>query len=527
VVVVGSGFGGSVAALRLTEKGYRVAVLEAGRRFGPDDFGRTSWNLRRWLYAPRLGLRGIQRLTLLDDALVLTGAGVGGGSLAYANVLADPLDPFWGDPAWAGLADWRKELEPHYATARRMLGAAPVPWETAADRLVGQIAGRMSVADTHRPVVVGVHFGEPGREVADPYFGGAGPPRRGCVACGNCMIGCRHNAKNTVDRNYLWLAERGGAEVFPEREAVDLIPLAGGGREVVARRPGLRRGRRERFRARQVVVAAGVLGTLRLLFAARRRGRLPRLSPRLGERVRTNHEALVAAAAPRVGEDFSRGLAIGSVFRPAPDTAIEPVRYGRGSNAMALIATLLPAGGARGVRAWLRTAASRPRDLVRSLSPRRWSERTVILLVMQARDVRLRVTAPRARLRSAPEGPSPTSSIPEGDRAARIAAELLGGTAGATWTDVLLGRTTTAHILGGVPIGASPDEGVVDAYGRVFGCEGLVVDGSTVSANLGANPALTILALAERVFSYWPARGDPDPRPVLAGAERVRSRGSR
>ena len=503
VVVVGSGFGGSVAALRLTEKGYRVAVLEAGRRFAADDFARTTWDVRRWLYAPRLGLHGIQRLTLLDDVLVLSGAGVGGGSLVYANVLAEPLDAFWDEPAWSRLADWRTELAPHYATVRKMLGATVVPWETAADRVVRGVAERMGAGDTYRRVEVAVDFGA-------------------CIACGNCMVGCRHEAKNTLDRNYLRLAEAGGAEIFPERKAVDLVPLAGGGWEVAAVRPGRRRRPVERFHAGQVVVAAGVLGTLRLLHTARRRGRLPRLSERLGDGVRTNAQILVGASARRVGEDLSRGIAIGSVFRPSPGTTIEPVRYGRGSNAMALLGTILPEDGGHGLRALGRQARrTRPADLL-ALRPRRWSERTVILLVMQARDVRLRVTARpgrlgRLRLRSAPDGDAGGPSDDAG-RAARIAAELIGGAAGGTVNDVVLGRATTAHVLGGVPVGASREAGVVDPYGRVFGHPGLhVVDGSTIAANLGANPALTIAALAERAFALWPLRGEPDPRRLLAG----------
>lgn len=526
VVVVGSGFGGSVAALRATEKGYRVAVLEAGRRFGPDDFPRSSWDLRRFLWLPRLGCHGIQRLTLLRDVLVLSGAGVGGGSLVYANTLYEPLDAFWDDPQWAGIADWREELAPHYATARRMLGAATVPFETPADRVLAQLADRLGVAETYRPTDVAVYFGEPGVEVPDPYFGGAGPPRSGCIRCGGCMVGCRHGAKNTLDRNYLWLAERGGAEILPEREAADLVPLAEGGWEVVARRPGRGAQPEERFRADQVVLAAGVLGTLRLLFRARERGRLPGISPRLGEAVRTNSEAIVGATSRRGDVDYSAGVAIGSSIFPNEHTHIEPVRYPKGSNAMGLLGTLLVDGGGRLPRQlrFLAEAARHPLLFLRSLSVRRWSERTVILLVMQSRANSLRVRWRRGRLTSEQgDGePNPTY-IPEANEAARIVAELIDGHAGSSVNEVLLDVPTTAHILGGCCVGETPERGVVDPWLRVHGCPGLhVVDGAAVSANLGVNPSLTITAQAERALSLWPHRGEEDPRPpVGAPYERV------
>ncbi|MGH3103855.1 MAG: GMC oxidoreductase [Gaiellaceae bacterium] len=514
VLVVGSGFGGSVAALRLTEKGYRVAVLEAGRRFGPADFPRTNWNLRRYLFFPRLGLRGIQRLTLLRDVLVVSGAGVGGGSLVYANTLYEPLEPFWHDPQWAGIADWKGELAPHYGEARRMLGAARVPFETPADRVMQDVAARLGVAHTYRRTDVGVWFGTPGEEVDDPYFGGAGPPRRGCIACGGCMVGCRHGAKNTLDRNYLYLAERGGAVVHAEREAVRIVPRVGGGYEVVARRPGWGR-RTESFFADHIVLAAGVLGTLRLLFASP----LPHVSSRLGDNVRTNSEAIVGASTRRRDVDFSTGVAITSSIHPNEHTHIEPVRYPRGSNAMGLLATLLVDGGGRVPRQlrFLGEIARRPLAFLRSLSVHRWSERTIILLAMQSRPNSLRVRLRRGRLTSSRgEGePSPTF-IPEANEAARITAELIGGEAGSALNEVLLDVPTTAHILGGACVGASPETGVIDAYHRVFAYPGLhVVDGSAVSANLGVNPALTIAALAERALSLWPNRGELDPRPPL------------
>jgi cholesterol oxidase len=514
VLVVGSGFGGSVAALRATEKGYRVGVLEAGRRFGPDDFPRTSWRVRRYLWLPRLGCRGILRLTLLRHALVLSGAGVGGGSLVYANTLEEPLDAFYDDPQWADIADWRSELAPYLELGRRMLGAVEVPFTTPADEVMRDVAERMGAGSTFRRTHVAVHFGEAG---TDPYFGGAGPARGTCVRNGGCMVGCRFDAKNTLDRNYLYLAERAGAVVLPEREAVRVVATHGVF-EVETRRPGawLRR-RREVFRAEQVVLAAGVLGTLKLL------GRSGLGGPRVGHAVRTNSEAIVGASARRVGVDYSEGVAITSAFRPRPDTEIQPVRFPPGSNLLGLLGTILVDGGGR-VPRQLRFASAvtrRPVGFLRSLSVRRWSERTIVLLVMQSVDNALRVRWTGRRLRSEPEpgAKPPPSYIPEANEAARLAAELIGGEPGSSLNEVLLDVPTTAHILGGACIGATPDRGVVDAYHRVFSTPGLhVVDGSTLSANPGTNPSLAIVAQAERALAFWPGRGEPDLRPPLGEA---------
>jgi len=382
-----------------------------------------------------------------------------------------------------------------------------------------RLAERLGVAETYRPTDVAVYFGEPGVEVPDPYFGGAGPPRSGCIRCGGCMVGCRHGAKNTLDRNYLWLAERGGAEIFPEREAVDLVPLADGGWEVVTRRPGRGTPPEQRVRAEQVVLAAGVVGTLRLLFRARERAHLPGISQRLGEAVRTNSEAIVGATSRRGGVDYSAGVAIGSSIFPNEHTHIQPVRYPKGSNAMGLLGTLLVDGGGRLPRQlrFLVEAARHPLLFLRSLSVRRWSQRTVILLVMQSRANSLRVRWRRGRLISEQgDGePNPTY-IPEANEAARIVAELIGGDAGSSVNEVLLDVPTTAHILGGCCVGETPERGVVDPWLRLHGCPGLhVVDGAAVSANLGANPSLTITAQAERALSFWPNRGEADPRPPL------------
>jgi cholesterol oxidase len=494
VLVIGSGFGGSIAAHRLTEKGYRVGVLEAGRRFAPEDFPRRNWNVRRYLFMPRLGLRGIQRLTLLDDLFVISGAGVGGGSLVYANVLYEPLDPFFDDPQWHGVADWRAELAPHYERARRMLGATETPFDSAAEDVIREVAGRMGAGDTFHRATVAVDFDL-------------------CVRCGGCMVGCRYGAKNTLDRNYLRFAEEGGAVVHAEREAT-LLTRNAGWWDVDTVLPGAwLRKRPERFRAEHVVLAAGVLGTLKLLFRSDLGG------DNVGMRVRSNSEVVVGAGARDTSVDYSKGIAIGSSFHPSPETHIEPVRYPSGSGLMGLFSTVLVDGGGRVPRPlrWLGSAFRHPLVFLLTHVPWRWPERTVLLLVMQSRDNSLRARWTGRRLRTAPErGESTPTWIPEGNEAARIAADVMGGYPGSGWNEVLLNRPFTAHILGGAPIGGSPGTGVLDGWQRVWTEPGLhVVDGAAISANPGANPSLTIAAQAERAMSFWPNRDEDDPRPPL------------
>ncbi len=526
VVVVGSGFGGSVAALRLTEKGYRVAVLEAGRRFADDEFPKTSWQLRRFLWAPRLGCLGIQRITLLRDVLVLSGAGVGGGSLVYANTLYRAAKAFFTDPQWAHITDWSAELAPHYDQAERMLGVQRYTGDTPSDQVMRTVAEQMGVADTFHTAPVGVYFGKPGVKADDPYFGGAGPARNGCLECGECMTGCRHNAKNTLVKNYLHLAEQAGAKVFPLSTVTAVRPGPGGGYQVEMVRTGSsgrRADDRRTFTAGQVVFAAGALGTQRLLHRMRDDAILPRLSSRLGTLTRTNSESIVGARSRHGGTDFSQGVAITSSFHPDEHTHIEPVRYGHGSNAMGMLQTLLTDGGKPWPRAltWLTEVIRHPGALARVLRVGHWSERTVIALVMQSLDnsltVRQRRTLFGRRTLTSSQGhgkPNPTW-IPAGNEAVRRLATLIDGDAGGTWGEIV-NVPLTAHILGGCPIGDSRDTGVVDPYQRVYGHPGLhVLDGAAVSANLGVNPSLTITAQAERAVSLWPNRGEHDPRPPL------------
>ena len=536
VLVIGSGFGGSVTALRLTEKGYRVGVLEAGRRFADHEFAKNSWHLKDFLFAPGLGLTGIQRIHRLDNALILAGAGVGGGSLVYANTLYKPPRAFFEDAQWRGITDWEQELDPYYDQARRMLGVVTYHRMTPADEELRFVADQMGVGATYHQAPVGVFFGSngeaPGTTVADPYFGGAGPARRTCTDCGECMTGCRHNAKNTLVKNYLHLAEHNGAEIHPLTTVVEVVPLDGGGYRVVARpTTGRRRSARKArktFTAQHVVFSAGAYNTQRLLHTLRITGKLPALSATLGELTRTNSEALLGASARDDRKDFTEGVAITSSIHPDENTHIEPVRYGKGSNAMGLLRAPLTDGGGRIPRAIkaLGEMLRHPTQVPVLFTTRKFAERSVILLVMQSLDNSLTVYPERTRtgrvkIRSKQGHGEPNPGwIPAANQAARLMAENIGGVPGGTVGD-LFGMPMTAHILGGAVIGAGPDRGVIDPYHRVFGYEGLhVVDGAAVPANLGVNPSLTITALAERAMSFWPNKGEADQRPQVGAAYR-------
>jgi cholesterol oxidase len=529
VLVVGSGFGGSVAALRAAEKGYRVTVVEAGRRFTQDTLPKTSWDLRSFFWAPRLGWLGIQKITPLNDVLVLSGAGVGGGSLVYANTLYTPLDDFFSDRQWAHITDWKVELAPYYDQASRMLGVNDNPTLTPSDLEMRAVAEDMGVGHTFHVTPVGVFFGaEPGETVPDPYFGGAGPDRTGCIQCGNCMIGCRFGAKNRLDVNYLYLAESLGARIVPETTVTTVRPRKAGGYDVHTRHTTRRR-ETNTMTAEQVVFAAGTLGTQRLLHRMRDERVLPDISPRLGELTRTNSEAILGAMSLRKGVDYSQGVAITSSFHPEPKTHVEPVRYGKGSNAMGLLSTWMTDGGTRTPRwlKWLGKALRHPIYTLRLFWLRGWSERTIIVLVMQSLDNSLTVRRKKGMLgerlvtRQGHGEPNPTW-IPAGNEVTRRLADKIGGMPGGSVGEIV-NIPMTAHIIGGCPIGDSPQTGVVDAWHRVFGYPGLhVVDGAAVTANLGVNPSLTITAQAERAMSFWPNKGEPDPRPQLgASYERV------
>ncbi|MFJ2936199.1 GMC oxidoreductase [Streptomyces sp. NPDC087219] len=540
VLVVGSGFGGSVTALRLTEKGYRVGVLEAGRRFTRATLPKNSWDVKNFLWAPALGLYGIQRIHLLGNVMVLAGAGVGGGSLNYANTLYEPLAPFFDDPQWKDITDWREELSPYYDQAKRMLGVRINPTMTPSDVHLKATAQSMGIGDTFHMAPVGVFFGDgqdgdgtakaqPGGEVPDPFFGGAGPSRKACTECGECMTGCRHGAKNTLNENYLHLAEKAGAVVHPMTSVVAVTEDSRGGYAVkTLPSDNRRKGKGRTFRAREVVIAAGTYGTQTLLHRMKDTGLLPRISARLGELTRTNSEGLVGSQTTdrryrkkhgKERADFTRGVAITSSIHPDENTHIEPVRYGKGSNSMGALTILQVPYGAHRVRRWLLEIVKHPALAARSLSNRRWSERTIIGLVMQSLDNSLTTYRKPGGIgkglltaRQGHGAPNPTQ-IEAATRAASLLAEEINGFAGSNVGE-LMGTPLTAHFLGGCPIGADAASGVIDPYHRLFGHPGIsVVDGAAVSANLGVNPSLTITAQAERAMSFWPNKGEADPRP--------------
>ncbi|HNF05325.1 MAG TPA: GMC family oxidoreductase [Mycobacterium sp.] len=533
VLIIGSGFGGSVSALRLTEKGYKVGVLEAGRRFADHEFAKTSWRLREFLWAPRLGCYGIQRIHLLRNVMILAGAGVGGGSLNYANTLYVPPEPFFNDRQWSHITDWREELMPHYDQAKRMLGVVMNPTFTDADRIMKEVADEMGVGDTFTPTPVGVFFGAdgqktPGKTVPDPYFGGVGPARTGCIECGECMTGCRHGAKNTLVKNYLGLAEKAGAQVIPMTTVTGFSQRPDGTWEVETVRTGRWARKSPRtFTARHLILAAGTWGTQKLLFKMRDSGTLPKLSDKLGVLTRTNSESIVGAGRmeARPDLDLTHGVAITSSIHPTPDTHVEPCRYGKGSNAMGLLQTLMtdgPGPGGSDVPRWKQlfiNAGQDPRGMLRMLSPRRWSERTMISLVMQHLDNSITTYTKKGALggrrMTSKQGhgePNPTW-IPVGNEVTRRIAEKIDGVAGGTWGE-LFNIPLTAHFLGGAAIGDSPEHGVIDPYQRVYGYPTLhVMDGAAISANLGVNPSLSITAQAERAASLWPNKGEDDVRP--------------
>jgi cholesterol oxidase len=519
-LVIGSGFGGSVSALRLSEKGYDVGVLECGRRFADDEFPQSTADVRRYTWRPKLGMKGIFRLTIFRDVAVVSGCGVGGGSLGYANTLYVPPKAFFEDRQWADMEDWHSALAPHYSEAQRMLGVVQNPHDDPADQLLRELGDHLGVSDTYQKTPVGIYFGEAGKTVPDPFFGGEGPERTGCQLCGRCMVGCPHGAKNTLVKNYLYLAEKRGAQVMPERTVVDIRPLGRGdgsdGYEVESVRSGawIRKDRKVQ-RARGVVVAAGPLGTNTLLQRCRLGGSLPAISNRLGELVRTNSEAILTVTVPEdYPEDLTKRVAITSSIYPDPHTHIETVSYGNDGDSMRHLYTLLVGDGTRLTRPLklLGQMLLHPKRLTQLLFAKHWSRRTIILLVMQTLDNAMALRPKQGpfgtlwlRTEQDPERPNPTF-IPVANQAADWLAKRTGGIAQSSMMEALFNIPTTAHILGGAVIASDPSRGVVDARQRVFGYENLMVcDGAAIPANVGVNPSLTITALAEHAMSHVPA----------------------
>lgn len=520
VVVIGSGFGGSVAALRLAEKGYQVCVIEAGARFEDKDFPKTSWRINKFLFAPRLGLKGIQRIHKLPNVFVLCGAGVGGGSLVYANTLYQPGEEYFQDPQWREITDWKSELEPWYQLAHRMLGVETNPFFSPSDKAMQETANEMGVGNTFKLAPLGIFFGDkPGLEHPDPYFSGDGPVRKSCINCGECMTGCRHNAKNTLVKNYLYFAEKLGVEIKASTTVTKIEPKNYGW-QITTRKSSSWIPITKKISADEVVVAAGTFNSQKLLHRMKSSGIL-QISDSLGKLSRTNSESLVGAIMPKSKIDFSEGAAITSSFFPNPNTHVEPVRYGKGSNMMGLLQTIITSSdsGLTRLRQWLKAALKNPTLLFRILNVRKWSERSVIALVMQNIDSavttfeRRGIFGRRLSSKNNSENPNPTW-IPEANEVAIRIANRYGGIAGGNIGN-LIGAPFTAHFVGGCVIGKNKNDGVIDAYHRVWGYPNLhIVDGSTITANLGVNPSLTITAQAERAFSLWPNKGEKDLRPT-------------
>ena len=522
-IIIGSGFGASVSALRLTEKGYSVLIIEKGKRYRDQDFARTNLSFWKYLWVPAIRSFGILQISLLKGMMVLHGAGVGGGSLGYANVLEIPTDDTFATPAWQNPLPWGELLRPHYATARKMLGSVPNPRLWSADETLKAIAAERGEGATFRPIEVGVYFGKENEIAPDPFFRGAGPQRIGCKLCGGCMVGCRYNAKNTLPKNYLYFAEKQGTQVLTEMEVKEIKPLEysksdGARYEVVYQRstaPFFRQS--HTVRARKVIVAAGVLGTLRLLLHCRNQSRtLPHLSPRLGERVRTNSEALLGSVARDNKVDFSKGIAITSIFNADSVTRIEPVRYPEGSDLMRMLAApLISNGHAIPVRmlksiGWI---LRHPLDFLHSQVLTGWARRVTILLVMQNVDNRLNVHLGRSLLTffrrglvaESEPGHEISARVDAGHDVTRTFARKTNGVPMGSLGENLLNYPTTAHILGGCLMGKNASEGVIDEFFQVHNYPGLyIVDGSVMPANPGVNPSLTITALAEYAMSRIP-----------------------
>ncbi len=518
-IVVGSGFGGSVAALRLAEKGYTVAVLECGRRHADEDHAESTWNLRRFLWAPRLGLHGILRLTAFRDVFVATGSAVGGGSAVYANTMYRAKPEFFTNPQWAGLDDWQAALEPHYATVERMLGVQQVPFDSGAQVLLKALGDHLGVSETFGRTPAAVYFGEAGKTVADPYFGGDGPARTGCVRCGACMVGCRYGAKNTLLKNYLWFAERRGVRIEANCEVTDIRPLGAadgaGGYRVTTQAPGAWFAKNARtFTARGVVVAAGALGTNRLLLKCRETGSLPRLSARLGELVRTNSESIHAVTLPDEALAPWKDVAISASIHPGADTHIELCTFGRHGDFIGLLLAPLTGNGTRITRPLMLLAAiaRHPIRFLRSRWPVGVGRRSLVVLVMQTRDNALALRGTRGMLggfglRTVQDRSKPNPTFVEiAHEATRWLADHTGGYAQGGVLEAVANIPATAHLLGGAVIGRDASTGVVDSRHRAFGYENLLVcDGAAVPANPGMNPSLTIAAMAERAMSHVPA----------------------
>ena len=525
-IVVGSGFGGSVTALRLVEKGYRVAVMEMGRRWTPENLPKTSWEMHRWFWRPGIALRGFFNMRFFRHVTILHGCAVGGGSITYACTMLRPPDKVWDNGSWKGLDDWKSVMPRHYDEASRMLGVTTNKILGPADKLLKKVADSVGVGDTFYRTSVAIFQAPEGVQggvtMPDPYFGGEGPERTTCEGCGGCMMGCRHGAKNTLDMNYLYLAEKRGCKVLAETRVTDIAPLSGAedgsnGYSVSTERSTTFFAKdRRRFTCRGVVVAASALGSMELLFKLKEKRSLPKLSDNIGRFVRTNSESLIGVRVPGTNDDLSKGVAIGSGIYIDEHTHIEAVRYPKGSDSMSAWSTILTGGrpGPGRIALWLKNlfvqSITHPIRTFRIMQPFGWARESVILLCMQALDGHIDMQWKRSYLWPfrkvlASRGQRIPTFIPAANKFAEHFAKVVGGSPMSMLPEILFDIPGTAHCLGGCVMADSPERGVVDYRHRVFGYKNMYVcDGSVVAANLGVNPSLTITALTERAMSYIP-----------------------
>jgi cholesterol oxidase len=515
-VIVGSGFGGSVSALRLSEKGYKVLVVEKGKWYKANDFPKTNWNFSKWLWIPFFRFFGIMKISIFKHVAVLSGTGVGGGSLVYANTLPVPKSAFFETGSWSKLANWEAELKPYYQIALEMLGAAKNPKLFDGDLALEKLSKNLGLEHQFEATNVAVYFGEPNITKPDPYFNGQGPDRTGCIFCGACMTGCRHNAKNTLDKNYLHLAQNFGAEIRAENEVYNVVPLqqkdGSAGYEISLKSSTKWFKKRETIQADAVIFSGGVLGTVKLLLKLKEKS-LPNISNKLGDDIRTNNETLISVSSLEKDKNYAKGIAIGSILHADENSHLEICRYSEGSNAWKLVHYPHVVGSNVLVRLAKVVVAlvKSPLQYVKIYVQNGWAKSTVVLLFMQTLDSTIRFKRNIfGQLKSSmSSGEKPSPFIPESLKLLESYSEIVNGKKTAFALETLAGIPSTAHILGGAVMGADASQGVIDKDNKVFGYENMyVIDGAMISANPGVNPSLSITAIAERAMSKIAAKSD-------------------
>lgn len=512
-IIIGSGFGGSVSALRLSEKGYKVLVIEKGKWYQSKHFAKTNWNFRKWFWMPAIRFFGIMKLTVFRHVAILSGTGVGGGSLVYANTLPVPKSTFYKTGTWAKLNDWENALKPYYAIAYKMLGATPNPELFDGDLALKKLAEERNISHQFEPTKVAVYFGEPGVEVDDPYFGGKGPKRTGCIHCGGCMTGCRYDAKNTLDKNYLYFAQQEGAKILAEQEVIDVIPIGekdgSDGYQVEIKSSTKFIKKKKKITAKGIVFSGGVMGTIKLLLKLKRNGSLPLLSEKTGEEVRTNNETLISVSSLKKDVNVSKGIAIGSILHVDKNTHLEVCRYSEGSGAWKLLHLPLSEGNTilKRITNSILNMIKSPIRYLKSYWLNSWSKKTVILLFMQSVDSTINFKRGwfGQMVSKLGNGQPPSPDIPESARLTKEYADVINGNPTTFALETLAGIPSTAHILGGAVMAENSTEGVIDKHNKVFGYQNMmVIDGSMISANPGVNPSLSITAIAEHAMDQIP-----------------------